>query len=854
MKSASHYNLPPDEIQRDGGFGENEQSRLSPTSFPELLIDIKNAFGVNKTKREVACAICNIVLARLNARLGSNHLDICAIFGLIEGYGILKLKGAAGFQPRGMLTWEKIKLGEGIIGQTARDKRPIITNDLQNDPRANTKTEQNLAQLSEKIALLAHPLILVSGEMVGVLVLGKFHHGFLSGSFFREPSFIETIEWLAMQIATTYDNANWVNKAKLLRKYNENERRIANIFKQSYSDAINERDLRKLMETIGVECLDILNSGNSAQPFYQNYLYYEYKDYRKRFVLRSYGRKPRYLLRSFHIDSRHYAEYVKDGRVKCLESQVKFVRNRGKCPYVVRYLFENKIETVEEKLDANWSPAVHGTAFIVPLFEGAQPLGVLIFWSRRQHRQYVNKPRFYLGPEKRIVGSSNDLRYFRSLQPLIAGEYHKLKADEERRRRIIDLENIMGALKEVILIEEKGKVLDQLAEFTAKSLNAEGCFIHLADPDKSQLALHASSGFDNISELKKLVNFPLQRLNAHHTDLPVQIFENQNEIIANGSREFRRLCGNQKKFGPIFSQLKSERVISYLGRSIGDLGVIEVFNKSKLTPSGWSFFEEQDSITLRHITDAIATVLNRMEATATQVQSEKVKVTSELLLDISHELKNPLYSSLIFVRKLKESLTGHAALGADNGASQTLTLIERNIEKAQKILRGMQGFQTILKQVNLEPVDLEKVIRMVIQTNQTFCEHQRIAVETDFIVQQPLVNGNELQLNQVFTNLVTNAIDAMPDGGKLLVRLREVNGSLHAEIQDTGSGIPPAIQDRVFEPFVTTKNFDKGTGLGLALSQRIIAQHNGKINFETREGLGTKFMVALPKYLGLTAS
>ncbi len=830
----------------------NGQLGLSPNSFPELLIDIKNAFSVEKTIREVACDLSKIILTRLNERLVDIHIDICAVFGLIERLEVLKLKGAAGFQPPGILWWETIKLKEGIIAQAARDKGPIIVNDLGNDPKVNTNIEQIILTLAEnkKIAALLYPLVLVSGETVGVLLLGKFHTGLLPGTFFTQSGLLETIDRLAIHIATTFDNAKWVSKARLLRQHLEHERRISAIARQFYGDAIIERNLRKLMETICIECMNILNSGNPEQPFYQNFLFYEYQEYRQRFVLRSYKHRPKSVLPSFHVKSRHYKEYMQDGQVKCLESQVRFVQNRGKYPYVVRYLFENKLEEIIFKLDANWSPAAWGTALIVPLFESERPLGVLIFWSRKQNRRYVDKPEFYLGPERRTTGR-NDLRFFRSLQPLIANEYSKFKADEERRRRIIDLENLMGALKEVILIEEKSEVLDRLAEFTARSLNAEGCLIHLVDTRNSQLTIQAASGFRTDNDLKKTMNFSIQRPDGQHKELPVQIFETQKEIVANTGRQFRRLSGPRNRLSRFFKQLKSGRVISYLGRPIGDLGVVEVFNKSKLTPSGWSFFEDQDAITMRHISDAIATVLNRMEATAFQVQSEKAKVTSELLLDISHELKNPLYSSLIFVRKLKTILNGTMD---ENGTMQTIGLIERNVEKAQRILASMQNFQTSMTQTKREPVDLEKIMRMVMQTNASFCEQQQITIGSEFLTREPLVLGDELQLNQVFTNLIKNAIDAMPEGGMLTVRLYEADGALLAEITDTGGGIPSEIKDHVFEPFVTTKKPDSGTGLGLALSKRLIGQHHGKIEFETEIGWGTKFLVTLPKYVESTFS
>ncbi|MGI0015488.1 MAG: GAF domain-containing protein, partial [Nitrososphaera sp.] len=269
-----------DESRKNGKIG------VSSTSFPELLIDIKNAFSVTKTKREVACELCKIILTGLNERLGNTQIDICVIWGLIEELNTLKLKGAAGFQPRGMLGWERIKLGDGIVGQVARDKIPIITNDLRNDSRAGTGIEQNIIQLADKVAVLVYPLVLANGELVGVLLLGKFHSGLLPDRYFAQPGFIGTLDWLAPHLATTFDNAKWLNKTKLLKQYHENERRIGAISRQLYSAAIPDRNL-KLMETICIECMKILNSGNPEHPFYQNFLFYEYQEYRKLFVLRS---------------------------------------------------------------------------------------------------------------------------------------------------------------------------------------------------------------------------------------------------------------------------------------------------------------------------------------------------------------------------------------------------------------------------------------------------------------------------------------------------------------------------------------------------------------------------------------
>lgn len=849
MKSALS-NDPHAEMRSTESSGEGVPAVGLHNFVSELLEDLLTAFSDDKTIREIACDICKIVLTGINKRFYNNQIDICALFGFFDGLNVLRLRGAAGFQPYGM-RWKNIKVGEGIIGQVAQNKKPIIIDDLRNDPQINTVVELTLAQLADSVALLAYPSLLPNGQLDSVLVLGKFNLGSTSNNVLGHPGFHEMLDKLAKHIATIRHHERLIHHGKLAKEYSDNERHIRRSIEQFFGKLTREIDPKKFMERIALECLALLNAGNSAQPFYKNYLFYEYHEYSKRFVLSSFIKKPKYLVKSFSLHHRLYKEYVQDGFVKSIESQKKFVQNRGKEPYIIRYI-PNKLQEVEknkrieeiiEKLDADWSPAGLGSAFIVPLSEGKRPLGILVFLSRHQNRQYVNQPMFYLGREKRKA-SRSDLKYFRSLQPFVASEYFKLQL-KDKQRIVVKLENIMNALKEIILIENRSEVLDRLAEFTAKSLDCEGCLIYLLKPTRSHLYVAATSGFRTNGSLKEDMKFPLNPSSAQRKELPVQIFENKNEMIANSGREFRRFFGNRNRLSPYFRQLKSRRVISYLGRPIGNLGVIEVFNKSKITPSGWSFFEEQDATTLRHIGDVIATVLKRMEATASHVQSEKVKVTSELLLDISHELKNPLYSSLIFLRKLKTSLNGHLTL--EDGNLQTLDIIERNVEKAQRILRGMQDFQASMRHTNWEPVNLETILRMVLETNRSFCDQQRITIGSEFSVAEPLVYGDELQLNQLFTNLVKNAIDAMTTGGMLTVRLYEMDGSLQAEIADTGDGIPDDIKDRIFEPFVTTKNPDSGTGLGLVLCKRIINQHQGKIEFETELGWGTKFIVTLPR-------
>ena len=109
----------------------------------------------------------------------------------------------------------------------------------------------------------------------------------------------------------------------------------------------------------------------------------------------------------------------------------------------------------------------------------------------------------------------------------------------------------------------------------------------------------------------------------------------------------------------------------------------------------------------------------------------------------------------------------------------------------------------------------------------------------------PLIEGDSNQLKQVFLNIINNAIFAMGDSGTLGITTWSGKGNVYIEIYDTGKGIPQEVLHRIFEPFFTTKH-EKGTGLGLSISFKIIQSHHGRIDVESEEGKGTRFIIVLP--------
>ena|ERR1051325_416459 len=158
-----------------------------------------------------------------------------------------------------------------------------------------------------------------------------------------------------------------------------------------------------------------------------------------------------------------------------------------------------------------------------------------------------------------------------------------------------------------------------------------------------------------------------------------------------------------------------------------------------------------------------------------------------------------------------------------------------------------------MDQASRQEVDLHKGIENTLVILKHKLKKKNIAVIRDYAPDLPLVTAFGSELNQVWTNLIDNAIDAMPEGGRLKVRTRLETVNVMIEIRDNGPGIPTEVQPHIFEPFFTTKPVGEGTGLGLDTSMKIVRKHHGNLRFETKPG-DTCFQVRLPLNKSANAS
>jgi len=239
------------------------------------------------------------------------------------------------------------------------------------------------------------------------------------------------------------------------------------------------------------------------------------------------------------------------------------------------------------------------------------------------------------------------------------------------------------------------------------------------------------------------------------------------------------------------------------------------------------------------------------------LQAQKMEAIGRLAGGVAHEFNNLLQAMLS---------TAEAGLAGDAGGPG----IELLRELEPLILRGRSQTRQLLlfsrrEEPHLEPIELNQVLGENLAMLERLVA-ENIVLELRLGERDLPVRGDQGQLGQVLVNLVVNAADALPDGGKITVRSgvgpigsrstesagqaqsrKEAPGLVWFEVEDTGTGIPEHVRDRIFEPFFTTKERGLGTGLGLSVAHGIVSRHRGSIEVDSSENRGTRMLVLLPE-------
>jgi two-component system, NtrC family, nitrogen regulation sensor histidine kinase NtrY len=223
------------------------------------------------------------------------------------------------------------------------------------------------------------------------------------------------------------------------------------------------------------------------------------------------------------------------------------------------------------------------------------------------------------------------------------------------------------------------------------------------------------------------------------------------------------------------------------------------------------------------------------------VQAERVAAWRELARRLAHELKNPLFPLQLTVENLLRARDQGQPQFDETFRESSATLLSE-IANLKNIIGRFSDFSK-MPQPHFQPVDLRELCESAIKLHQAQLTKAGISGNLEISSENSIAADPEL-LHRALSNLILNAIEAMPNGGSLTLRVSQRQDSTRIEIADTGSGLAPEESAQLFTPYYTSKAH--GTGLGLAIVQSIVSDHGGRISVTSQPGHGTTFIIELP--------
>lgn len=252
-----------------------------------------------------------------------------------------------------------------------------------------------------------------------------------------------------------------------------------------------------------------------------------------------------------------------------------------------------------------------------------------------------------------------------------------------------------------------------------------------------------------------------------------------------------------------------------------------------------SLLSNQISVAIENarLYDAEKKAIAELQSTQQQlVHTERLAALGEMSAKIAHEINNPLgiiKNYLMLIGKAQKD---------PSQSYQYLDIVGQEIDRITNIVRELLQFHRP-QHVDYKQINVLNVLEEVLNFLNPQLEHAKIKLSRMFSPECPEVEASAENLKQVFINIILNAADVLPDGGKIDVNATSESGNLNIRFQDSGPGVSEEMLPRIFEPFFTTKEEGKGTGLGLSVCYGIIKKHNGTINFENTESGGCVVIV-----------
>jgi len=504
------------------------------------------------------------------------------------------------------------------------------------------------------------------------------------------------------------------------------------------------------------------------------------------------------------------------------------------------------------------APLLHGeqklrledmpTSDSVPLYDGAQSglyvplrfrgqaIGILCIETAR-------KDAFNLYDESLIVVIASHLASL--------ADYTRLREEAEGRARNLGL--IHEVVQQVIGLTEPREVAEITADLLARYFAYELAAVFIAD-ETGNLTISGFGGASQnvVKRAMKSFEYPvISGITGH-------VFKTGESVVINDvllDDRYRSIKG---------WQAGSEMCVA-IRDGLKILGILDVESSSR------NAFTNNDFMALESLAGILASVITsadqyqRLEVTINQlrsmqvelnermeaqrlaenrlIQAAKLAAVGEMAAGIAHELNNPLTSVMGFAELALEEIPKASSTRKD------LEMVVRESVRARDVVRRLLDFARQSESTRASS-SLNEVVEDVVALSRHLLHTSGVALKLDLENNLPWVSMDANQIKQVLLNLVHNALQAMPDGGKMEITTKSVardgrNGAL-VSVRDTGVGITQINQSRIFEPFFTTKGDQGGTGLGLSVTYGIVTDHGGQIDVESQPGKGSLFNVWLP--------
>ena len=501
-------------------------------------------------------------------------------------------------------------------------------------------------------------------------------------------------------------------------------------------------------------------------------------------------------------------------------------------------LKEGRVRRVVDTIKEGFVPVHKGarSLLIVPLKYRGQATGVLIIES--SHAEAFSQYDEHL----MVVITSH-------LAGLI--EYTRLREEAEGRARSLGL--IHEVVQQVIGLNDKKEVAYITAELVAQYFKYELAAILLIDDDQ-EYSIQGIGGTQSETVKRALGGEEFLVMNG----VTGQVAQTGESILINDT-QLEKLHIPLKGWGA-----RSEICVALKdGENI--LGIIDVESREQ------NAFSHNDLIAMESLAGILAAVISsanqyqklqetirqlraieielnaRMEAQRSAenrlIQAAKLAAVGEMAAGIAHELNNPLTTVTGFSELVLEELPPNSA------HRDELEMVLREARRASDVVRRLLDFSRQGERIRIR-ADINEVVNDVIALTRHLIHTNDVRLIVELNESLPWVSIDHNQMKQVLLNLIHNALQSMPKGGKLQVSTftaaRDERDWVILSVKDSGIGIQPADQGRVFEPFFTTKGDRGGTGLGLSVTYGIVTDHGGTIEISSEPGKGSIFAVWLP--------